>query len=201
MSVDKEITSKSTRNRILDAAMDVFSNNGYHTSRMDDIVDEASVSKGSIYFHFPNKERLFLALVDQFSDLIDRNVTEAIAEEEGIQKVAVAVETVLATFAKYRRPTKILLVQAVGLGSVFEKKRQEVHDRFASMIEDFLNEAVKAGDIQGVNTKITAHAWMGAIYTLVMQWVMTAEPSKEDIQLHLLPLLLRSVGYENKVEA
>ncbi len=196
MSADKEISSKSTRNRILDAALDVFSNNGYHTSRMDDIVDEASVSKGSIYFHFPNKERLFLALVDQFSDLIDRSVTEAIAEEEGIQKVSVAVETVLSTFAKYRRPTKILLVQAVGLGSVFEKKRQEVHDRFANMIEDFLNEAIAAGDIQAVNSKITAHAWMGAIYTLVMQWVMTAEPSKEEIQTHLLPLLLRSVGYE-----
>ena len=196
MSADKEISSKSTRNRILDAALDVFSNNGYHTSRMDDIVDEASVSKGSIYFHFPNKERLFLALVDQFSDLIDRSVTEAIAEEEGIQKVSVAVETVLATFAKYRRPTKILLVQAVGLGTVFEKKRQEVHDRFANMIEEFLNEAIAAGDIQTVNSKITAHAWMGAIYTLVMQWVMTAEPSKEEIQDHLLPLLLRSVGYE-----
>ena len=196
MSADKEISSKSTRNRILDAALDVFSNNGYHTSRMDDIVDEASVSKGSIYFHFPNKERLFLALVDQFSDLIDRSVTEAIAEEEGIQKVSVAVETVLSTFAKYRRPTKILLVQAVGLGSVFEKKRQEVHDRFANMIEDFLNEAIAAGDIQAVNSKITAHAWMGAIYTLVMQWVMTAEPNKEEIQTHLLPLLLRSVGYE-----
>lgn len=196
MSTEKEISSKSTRNRILDAALDVFSNNGYHTSRMDDIVDEASVSKGSIYFHFPNKERLFLALVDQFSDLIERSVTEAIAEEEGIQKVSIAVETVLSTFAKYRRPTKILLVQAVGLGSVFEKKRQEVHDRFASMIEEFLNEAIAAGDIQPINSKITAHAWMGAIYTLVMQWVMTAEPSKEDIQNHLLPLLLRSVGYE-----
>lgn len=196
MSTEKEISSKSTRNRILDAALDVFSNNGYHTSRMDDIVDEASVSKGSIYFHFPNKERLFLALVDQFSDLIERSVTEAIAEEEGIQKVSIAVETVLSTFAKYRRPTKILLVQAVGLGSVFEKKRQEVHDRFASMIEEFLNEAIAAGDIQTINSKITAHAWMGAIYTLVMQWVMTAEPSKEDIQNHLLPLLLRSVGYE-----
>ena len=198
MLTDKEISSKSTRNRILDAALDVFSTNGYHTSRMDDIVEEASVSKGSIYFHFPNKERLFLALVDQFSDLIERNVTEAIAEEKGIQKVSIAVETVLSTFAKYRRPTKILLVQAVGLGSVFEKKRQEVHDRFASMIEAFLNEAIVAGDIEAVNSKITAHAWMGAIYTLVMQWVMTAEPSKEDIREHLLPLLLRSVGYEVK---
>ena len=186
-----------TKGRILDAALDIFSNKGYHNSRMDDIVDEANVSKGSIYFHFPNKERLFLALVDQFSDLLERNVSEAIAQEEdGIHKVRIAIETVLMTFARYRRPAKILLVQAVGLGSVFEKKRQEVHERFATMIQQFLDEAIAVGDISTTNTNLVAHAWMGAIYTLVIQWVMTAEPSKEEILEHLIPLLLRSVGFE-----
>lgn len=186
-----------TKGRILDAALDIFSNKGYHNSRMDDIVDEASVSKGSIYFHFPNKERLFLALVDQFSDLLERNVSEAIAQEkDGIHKVRIAIETVLMTFARYRRPAKILLVQAVGLGSVFEKKRQEVHERFATMIQQFLDEAIVVGDISTTNTNLVAHAWMGAIYTLVIQWVMTAEPNKEEILEHLIPLLLRSVGFE-----
>lgn len=197
----KEPDVASTKGRILDAALDIFSNKGYHDSRMDDIVDEAKVSKGSIYFHFPNKERLFLALVDQFSDLIERNVNEAIAQEkEGMARVSVAIETVLTTFARYRRPAKILLVQAVGLGSVFEKKRQEVHERFATMIQGFLDEAVAVGDVAATNTNIVSHAWMGAIYTLVIQWVMTAEPSKEEILEHLLPLLLRSVGFDLSAE-
>ncbi len=187
-----------TKGRILDAALDIFSDKGYHSSRMDDIVDEAKVSKGSMHFHFPNKERLFLALVDQFSDLIERNVNEAISQkEEGIERVQVANETVLTTFARYRRPAKLLLVQAVGLGSVFEKKRQEVHARFAAMIQNFLDEAVAVCDIKVSNTKLVAHAWMGAIYTLVIQLVMTAEPSKEEILEHLIPLLLRSVGFSN----
>ena len=48
-------------------------------------------SKGSIYFHFPNKERLFLSLVDQFADLIERQVKDAIAqEEEGMRRVQIA---------------------------------------------------------------------------------------------------------------
>ena len=187
----------NTKGRILDAALDIFSNKGYYKSRMDDIVDEARVSKGSIYFHFPNKERLFLALVDQFADVLERNVEEAIAQEaEGIDRVRAAVKSVLTTFGKYRRPAKLLLVQAVGLGAVFEQKRQEVHERFAGMIQTFLDEAVAVGDIPSVNTKVAAHAWMGAIYTLVIQWVMTAEPSQEEILESLLPLLLRSVGYE-----
>jgi len=190
-----------TRGRILDAALDLFSREGYHSSRMDDIVSEAKVSKGSIYFHFPNKEQLFLALVDQFADLIERNVNEAIEQEaEGIDRVRAAISSVLTTFAKYRRPAKLLLVQAVGLGTIFEQKRQAIHERFARIIQTFLNEAVAQGDIEPVNTHVAAHAWMGAIYTLVIQWVMTAEPSKEEILEHLLPLLLRSVGYTDETK-
>ncbi|MCY4060938.1 MAG: helix-turn-helix domain containing protein, partial [Chloroflexi bacterium] len=63
---------RSTRDRILDAAMNIFSAKGFHDTKLDEIVAEASISKGSIYFHFPNKEKLFIALVDQFADVIER---------------------------------------------------------------------------------------------------------------------------------
>ena len=68
----------ATRERILDAALQTFSRQGYHGTRLDDIVDASETSKGAIYFHFANKERLFLALVDQFADLLERRVLEAI---------------------------------------------------------------------------------------------------------------------------
>jgi TetR/AcrR family fatty acid metabolism transcriptional regulator len=185
-----------TRERILEAALDVFSSKGYHDSKMDEIVDQSGTSKGSIYFHFPNKEQLFLALVDQFANLLERRVTEAIQQEdEGIQRVRVALQTVLETFGKYRRPAKLLLVQAVGLGNVFEKKRLEINDRFASLIRSYLDEAVAVGDIPPADTEILSHAWMGAIYGVVIRWVYTGEPEPSRILSALLPSLLRSVGY------
>lgn len=185
------------RERILEAALDVFATKGYHDSRLDDIVETARISKGSIYFHFPNKERLFLALVDQFADLIERRVTEAIEQQPrvGIDRVRAAVVTVLETFGKYRRPAKILLVQAVGLGAAFEKKRLEVTDRFAALIKLHLDEAVEVGEISPIDTTVVAHAWMGAIYNLIIHWVITGEPPAERIPPTLVPLLLRSVAY------
>ncbi|MEZ4558213.1 MAG: helix-turn-helix domain-containing protein [Caldilineaceae bacterium] len=66
---------EGARNRILDAALNIFSNKGYHDTRMDEIVDASHTSR-AIYFHFPNKERLFLALVDQFANLLERRITE-----------------------------------------------------------------------------------------------------------------------------
>jgi TetR/AcrR family fatty acid metabolism transcriptional regulator len=191
-----ESASSGTKERILDAALSIFSHKGYHDTRLDDIVDEAKVSKGSIYFHFPNKEKLFVALVDQFANLIDRRVQEAIHESEGIVRVRAAIEAVLGAFGQYRRPAKILLVQAVGLGTIFEQKRLEVHERFATSIRHFLDEAVAMGDIAPVDTEVAAHAWMGAIYNVVIQWVYTGEPSQDAIQQTLVPMLLKSVGYE-----
>jgi AcrR family transcriptional regulator len=111
----------------------------------------------------------------------------------------VALREVLETFAKYRRPAKLLLVQAVGLGSVFEKKRLEVTDRFAALIKSYLDEAVAAGDIDPIDSEVVAHAWMGAIYNVVIQWVYTGEPSQERIIAAMLPLLLKSVGYDDHV--
>jgi TetR/AcrR family fatty acid metabolism transcriptional regulator len=196
-STEKRSEPASTRERILEAALDVFASKGYHDARLDDIVETAHISKGSIYFYFPNKERLFLALIDQFADLIERRATEAIARQPhvGIDRVRAAVVAVLDTFGRYRRPAKILLVQAVGLGATFEKKRLEVTDRFAALIKRHLDEAIAVGEIQPIDTTVVAHAWMGAIYNLVIRWVITGDPPAERIPPTLVPLLLRSVNY------
>lgn len=189
---------RSTRDRILDAAMNIFSAKGFHDTKLDEIVAAGGISKGSIYFHFPNKEKLFIALVDQFADVIERRAREAIEDEApGMIRVRVALEAVLETFAKYRVPAKLLLVQAVGLGTVFERKRMEVTDRFALLIQTYLDAAVADGSIAPVNTHIVAHAWMGAIYSVVIQWVYTGEPSRDEIMEAMLPLLLKSVGYQD----
>ena len=194
--MDTPSSRPPTRERILDAALNIFSAKGFHDTKLDEIVAEGGISKGSIYFHFPNKEKLFIALVDQFADLIERRAKEAIDQQApGIQRVQAALEAVLETFGRYRRPAKLLLVQAVGLGSVFERKRLEVNDRFAQLIQIYLDEAIADGSIAPVNTHIVAHAWMGAIYNVVIQWVYTGEPSKEEIMDALLPLLLKSVDY------
>lgn len=189
---------QSTRERILEAALDIFARKGYHDTRLDEIVDESHTSKGAIYFHFPNKERLFLALVDQFADLLQRRVTEAIERvPPGMGRVQVALEATLDAFSKYRRPAKILLVQAVGLGTSFENKRLEINDRFAGLIETYLKEAIEVDDISEVDTEVVSNAWMGAIYHIVIRWVYTGEPEPQRIIEGLVPMLLRSVGYED----
>lgn len=76
------------------------------------------------------------------------------------------------------------------------KKRLEINDRFAHLIQTYLDEAIALGEIDPADTAVIAHAWMGAIYNVVIQWVYTNDPKPERIMSALLPMLLRSVGYE-----
>lgn len=199
MSESELLTDRpQTKDRILDAALNVFARKGFYNARMDEIVDESHTSKGAIYFHFPNKERLFLALVDQFANLLERRIISAISEEEaGMARVQAAVETTLDTFGRYRRQAKVLLVQASGLGNTFEQKRMEINERFAGLIAIYLQEAVDIGEIVPLDVEVISHAWMGAIYSVVIRWVHMGEPEPERIVAGLVPMLLQSVGYEH----
>ncbi len=187
--------AQATRERILDAAISVFSNKGYHETKVDDIVDRSDTSKGSVYFHFPGKQQIFLALVDKFADLLQRRLVEAVAQEDdGVKQVNLALKICLETFAQYRGLAKIFLVQAVGLGTVFEEKRLEIHDRFAGVIKNYLDVAIANGDIPPTDTEIVAYAWMGAINEVVIRWVHTGQPEPERLLVPLRTMLLRSVG-------
>jgi AcrR family transcriptional regulator len=54
-----------TRQRLLDAAADVFDRVGYHAARVDDVVAAADSSHGTFYLYFTSKEDLFEQLVGE----------------------------------------------------------------------------------------------------------------------------------------
>ena len=191
-----------TRFRILNAAINIFSQKGYHATRVDEIVDAAGTSKGGVYFHFPSKQDIFLGLVDEFADLLERRISAAIAEEKsGIHRVDAALVACLGTFEEYRKLAKIFLVQAVGLGLIFEEKQQKIHDRFVEIVKTYLDEAVAEGDIPAIDTEIAAYAWMGALNEVVIRWIYTGTPDLERALPALRLFLLRSIGVsEEKIK-
>lgn len=67
----REANKQHTRERLLDAAREVFLKAGYQGAKLDDIAAEAGFTKGAVYWHFPNKQALFLALI---ADSIGANV-------------------------------------------------------------------------------------------------------------------------------
>ena len=65
---------------ILMAAEGVFSKNGYYQTRMDDIADAAELGKGTLYYHFKNKDAIYLHLLERESTNILKEVKDRISE-------------------------------------------------------------------------------------------------------------------------
>lgn len=66
------------RAQLLQAAQAVFVRKGYHAAAMEDIADEAGVSKPVLYQHFPGKLELYLALLESECDRLESLVLEAL---------------------------------------------------------------------------------------------------------------------------
>lgn len=67
--MQREEKSERSRRAVLDAALSLFSHQGYRGTTMREIADRARVSTGNVYHHFPDKEAIFRALIDEYLEL------------------------------------------------------------------------------------------------------------------------------------
>ena len=111
----RRLTAEERRTGILDAALAVFSESGYHSASIDDIAREAGVSKALIYEHFASKQELY-------ADLIARNAREltqrigaglvGVELESGSSRLAVGLDAFFA-FVEERRDAWRMLFRDV----------------------------------------------------------------------------------------
>lgn len=184
----------ATKDRLLQAAMDVFADRGYHGTTVDDIVEASETSKGAFYHYFPSKQEAFLTLLNRLADLVEAGVETAIGQQHGaLAKVEAALRVVLEVAAERRDLAKILLIEAAALGPEFEQSRIAIHRRFAALIQRYLDRAVADGDLPPQDTAVAAAAWIGAINEIVTQRLASGDDLLGGLP-SLRLLLLRSIG-------
>ncbi len=188
--------ARERQHRILDAALRIFSRRGYRDASVDDIAQGSHTSKGGVYFHFPNKESIFLALLDRTTArLLERIETAMAAQEDPIARADAALLTVLRTFANHRALARLFMVEALGAGREFHQRMSEIRSEFAAIIQRQLDDAVRQGIIQPLDTEVAGRAWFGALNEVITNWVFTGQPQRlEDAFQALRPLLMQSVG-------
>src|SRR5215208_3084026 len=180
--------SRTRRQRVLDAALEIFTQHGYGDTAIDEIARASDTSKGGLYFHFPSKQALFLALLDEASVALLRRVEVAMAEEsDPLLRGDAALREVLHAFASHRLLARLLLIEALGAGKEFNAK-------LTSLIAECLDAAVAQGQIPPLDTRVAAHAWYGAINHVVLRWLLNGEPVRlEETYPALRSLLLYGV--------
>ena len=72
------------REKIIKAAIDAFSKNGFDRTRMDDVAKTADLSKGTIYLHFKSKEDLFYAICENNLAEAKQQISTMFAKKEDL---------------------------------------------------------------------------------------------------------------------
>jgi TetR/AcrR family transcriptional regulator, fatty acid metabolism regulator protein len=181
---------------VLDAALDIFTRDGYGDTLVDEIARRSDTSKGGVYFHFPSKQALFIALLDEAGRLLTGRIERAIAAEtDPLARGMAALRAVLQTFGGHRALARLLLVEALGAGHQFNLKMAELHDHFANLIAQQVADAVAQGLVPPLDPDLVGVAWFGAVNQVVTRWVLTGQPERlEDAYPALRQLLLCGVG-------
>lgn len=139
--------SERSRGVILEAALHLFSEQGYRGTSIREIADAAGLSTGNLYHHFPDKETLFRTLLDHYWAAIEspdfpfNQALAAGAFPDDLEYLAQAAEESVRT---YRRHVALIYVDVVEFqGTHIRKFYSEMSGRFAS----FLNARFPAGTL------------------------------------------------------
>ena len=186
--------------KILDAALDVFAEHGYQQATVDEIAGAAQTSKGGVYFHFPGKDAIFLALLDRSASLLLARVGERVAAApDPIAKVDAALLALVQVFGGHRSLARLFLVESRGAGPRFHAQLADVQSRFVAFLQTQLDEAVRQGLVAAFDTEVASQAWFGALNQVVTSWALAERPRPlEDTYPHLRALLLRSIGLPDR---
>ncbi len=88
MTDTSERRADTTRQRLIAAASRQFAHHPYSMVSLDDILTEAELTKGAMYFHFASKQALALAIIDDLNEMSRAAVTELIARKmSGLETV------------------------------------------------------------------------------------------------------------------
>ncbi len=120
--------------RIEAAALDLFTKQGFHSTRMREIAEKAEVSSGSIYTYYPSKEALFESLVKNyrscmrsFRERVLRALEDPFSKDD-LRLLALAVRSMVYHDAEYQLLTFI---------DIIEFRNQHFADTFYKMPEQF----------------------------------------------------------------
>jgi TetR/AcrR family acrAB operon transcriptional repressor len=167
-----------TRNALLDAALRVFSRQGYESTRLEDIADEAGFTRGAIYHHFGGKVELYHALVSERFGRSNQMIHELIEQGgtplEIMRRVLVRSLQYLEEDADYRAVQELVtfktgILPELEVGMNIKKQQLEA---FLGYITSLVVQGMEMGEIvRGKDPRDVAIAIIGMMNGVSLLWL------------------------------
>lgn len=169
----QQAKSEASIEKALDAALELFSEQGFRGSTMRDIAERAGISMGNLYHHFPNKDSLFERLFERYWERLldpELELNKVFAEArfpDDLERLADAIEKVVEQNTSY-----ILLIYV----DVIEFRGRHIHTFYENMAERFeatfgeklaeRQAAGEIGDVDPILAVMVATRWLFYFFTV-----------------------------------
>jgi AcrR family transcriptional regulator len=173
----------SKRDQLLDAALALVAKHGYSALTLDAVGAAVGVSKGGVLYHFPTKDALVIALIEQLGDGFDAAQAAALAEDSRMPGAATRAYLVAAsTVRSDEHLAAVALLAAVGHDPGL---LEPLRERYCTWVERLDNDGLPDLDAHLVRLAIDG-LWAADLFGLA--------PTDPDLRRALLGRLLRLAG-------
>lgn len=184
--------------QILDAAMGVFAENGYHRSSISDLVTAAGVARGTFYLYFDSKQAIFLELLDRllsrFRDSVQGVDTAVDAAPLDLQ-LELIVGGILRAATQSQTVAQIIFREAVGLDEPVEARLRAFEAELHGYLVAALDNGVRLGMLRDLDTDVVATCFYGSLRQVMYRYVVhqTEPPDVAAVARTLIALHLDGV--------
>nr|WGD61540.1 TetR/AcrR family transcriptional regulator [Bacillus velezensis] len=178
--------------QIIDAAVEVIAENGYHQSQVSKIAKQAGVADGTIYLYFKNKEDILISLFkEKMSQFIERMEEEVKEKTTAKEKLALVIKQHFTLLGNDRH---LAIVTQLELRQSNIKLRLKINDilkGYLNMLDTILTEGIESGEWKdNLDVRLARQMIFGTIDETVTTWVMNDQkydlPDLSDKVLELL---------------
>ena len=157
---------------VLDAALILFTQQGFANTTVQQVAKLAGISKGAVYLYFPSKHSLLEGLVDRAIAPVADQALGMITTYRGDPRPVIG-KFLIALAAKSNDPKalnipKIILREAVAAPEIAQMYRREVLDKAIPALTALLRQGVEGGHIRAVDPELTVRSIIGPIMLHVL---------------------------------
>jgi len=177
---DRSIAHGEKRRQILDAAVRVFADHGYHRSRVGDIAKDAGVAHGLLYHYFASKEDVLRTIfAENWGDLVARFRAVEASDEPAPEKLEGIAKILLRTWRN--NPALVtVMVREVARSQQIQDQVDVVGEAFA-IVQRVIEEGQATGDFRSdVDPRMASWIVYGGLEEVLTGWVLGQLPDGED---------------------
>jgi AcrR family transcriptional regulator len=163
---------RATRERILEAALGVFSEKGFHVATMDEVAERAGVGKGTLYRYFANKEALFNELVRQrLEELETRARTILDGQDEVLTMITKYLRVYFEFFDRNQRLYRLIVQERLDIGVQVQDLYLKQVMRRIPVLRRKVYQASQEGLLKPLDFQTVFYGVMGFIHGIIQKWL------------------------------